>query len=49
MPKVTSDRLTAGLLSKHFKDIVRQFVVSDKVYSFMHLVRGTSSYLKRFN
>lgn len=30
-----------GLLSKHFKDTVRQVAVSDKAYSFVHLVRGT--------
>lgn len=46
---VRSDSLPAGMLRKNFKDIVRQFVVSDKTYSFIHLVRGTPSYSKRFN
>lgn len=46
---VTSDSLPAGMLRKNFKDTVRQFVVSDKTYSFIHLVRGTPSYSKRFN
>ena len=41
MSNVTFDSLTAGLLSKHFKDTVRQVAVSDKAYSFVHLVRGT--------
>lgn len=46
---VRSDSLPAGMLRKNFKDTVRQFVVSDKTYSFIHLVRGTPSYSKRFN
>lgn len=41
MSNVTFDSLTAGLLNKHFKDTVRQVAVSDKAYSFVHLVRGT--------
>ena len=48
MKKVASDSLNAGMLSRNFKDTVKQFMASDKAYSFMTDIKGTPAYWKNF-
>ena len=45
MRKMSSDALTAGILSRNFKETLRQFIANDKTYNF---VKGTPVYWKRF-
>ena len=47
MQKVKSSRLNAGMLSKKFKDTVKQFIASDDAFSFMNSVKGTPAYWKK--
>ena len=35
MRKVTSDKLTAGILSSNFKDKAKDFITSDQTFTFM--------------
>ena len=48
MQKVKSGQLTAGMLSRNFKESVKSFVANDEAYSFMNTVKGTPAYWKRF-
>ena len=41
MRKVACSALTAGMLSKKFKETVNQFIARDKAYSFMNPIDGT--------
>ena len=43
-----SNDLTAGTLSKNFKQIVQEFIAKDKAFSFMSSIKGTSAYWKNF-
>ena len=45
---VLSDTLTAKLLSKNFKEIVKQFVAQNKAYSLMSTTNGTPACGKKF-
>ena len=48
MKKVACSTLTAGMLSKNFKETVNQFIARDKAYSFMSAIKGTPAYWKKF-
>ena len=48
MKKVKSGKLTAGMLSRNFKESVKSFVANDEAYSFMNTIKGTPAYWKRF-
>ena len=48
MKKVSSDTLTAVLLSRNFKENVKHFVAQEKVYSFMIPIKRTLTYWKKF-
>ena len=45
--KVLSNDLTAGMLSKDFKQRVQEFIATDKAFNFMSFVKGTLSYWKK--
>ena len=47
MTKVLSDTLTAGLLSRNFKENIKRFVAQDKAYSFMTPIKETPAYWKK--
>ena len=47
MTKVLSDTLTAGLLSRNFKENTKRFVAQDKAYSFMTPIKETPAYWKK--
>ena len=48
MRKVTSDKLTAGMLSSNFKDKVKDFIASDQAFTFMNSIKGAPAYCKKF-
>ena len=48
MKKVLSNDLTAGMLSKNFKQRVQEFIAKDKAFSFMSSIKGTPAYWKKF-
>ena len=48
MRKVASDKITAQMFSKYFKQTVKQFIASNRVHSFMNLIKGTPAYWERF-
>ena len=35
------------MLSKNFKDTVKQFIAPDDVFSFMNSIKGTPAYWKK--
>ena len=47
MKKVKTGQLTAGMLSKNFKESVKSFVANDEAYNFMNTVKGTPAYWKK--
>ena len=47
MTKVLSDTLTAGLLSRNFKENIKRFVAQDKAYGFMTPIKETPAYWKK--
>ena len=48
MQKVKTNQLTAGMLSRNFKESVKSFVAKDEAYNFMNTIKGTPAYWKRF-
>ena len=48
MQKVTTNQLTAGMLSRNFKESVKSFVAKDEAYNFINTIKGTPAYWKRF-
>ena len=48
MKKVFSNDLTAGMLSKSFKQRVQEFIAKDKAFSFMSSIKRTRAYWKKF-
>ena len=48
MPKVKTNQLTAGLLSRNVKKSVKLFVAKDEAYNFMNTIKGTQAYWKKF-
>ena len=47
LEKVASDSLTAGMLSKNFKQTVQK--LSAKNNNFMKIIKGTLAYRKKFS
>lgn len=47
MPKVSSDELTAGMLSRNFREKASGFIATDKTFSFMNFIRKTLVYSKK--
>ena len=47
MKKLTSNDLTAEMLSKNFKQLVQEFIAKDKAFSFMSSIKGTPAYWKK--
>ena len=41
MQKVKTNQLTAGMLSKSFKESVKSFVAKDEAYNFMNNIKDT--------
>ena len=41
MKKVKTGQLTAGMLSRNFKESVKSFVANDEAYGFMNTIKGT--------
>ena len=48
MRKVSANTLTAGMLSKNFKNTVKEFIAHDNAYAFMNTIKGTPAYWKKF-
>ena len=48
MRKVSANTLTARMLSKNFKNTVKQFIAHDNAYAFMNTIKGTPAYWKKF-
>ena len=48
MRKVASNSLTAGMLNRNFKEKVKEFIATDKAFSFMNCIKGTPAYWKKF-
>ena len=48
MRKVTSNPLTAGMLSSNFNEKVKEFIASDQAFTFMNSIQGTPAYWKKF-
>ena len=44
MEKVLSNDLTAGMLSKKFKQRVQEFIAKDKDFRFISSIKGTPAY-----
>ena len=44
MEKILSNFLTAGMLSKNFKQRVQEFIAKDEAFSFMSSIKGTPAY-----
>ena len=42
-----SNDLTAGMLSKSFKQRVQEFIAKDKAFSFMSSIKGTPVYWEK--
>ena len=48
MRKMATTNLTAGMLSRNFKETKQQFIASDEAFSFMNTIKGTPAYWKKF-
>ena len=48
MKKVISNNLTSGMLSKNFKQRVKELIAKDKAFSFMRSIKVTPAYWKNF-
>ena len=48
MKKVISNNLTVGMLSKNFKQKVKELIAKDKAFTFMSSTKGTPTYWKKF-
>ena len=46
--KMVSGNLTAGMLSRNFKQTVQSLISSDQCFLFMNCIKGTPAYWKRF-
>ena len=49
MKKVLSNDLTAGMLSKNFKQRVQEFIAKHKAFSFMSSIKWTPAYFLFFD
>ena len=48
MKKVSSNSLTAGMLSNNFSETIKSFIAKDEGFNFMNPIKGTPAYWKRF-
>ena len=48
MQKIRAEGLTAGELSKNYSGRIKVFVANDEAFNFMHTLKGTPAYWKRF-
>ena len=48
MKKVVSNILTAGIMSKYYKQRVKELIPKDKAFSFITSIKGTPAYWKKF-
>ena len=48
MRKVTSNQLTAGMLSSNFNEKLKEFIASNQAFTFMNSIKGTPAYWKKF-
>ena len=48
MKKFFSSNVTAGMLSKNFRETVETLVTSDKGFVFVNTIKGTPAFWKRF-
>ena len=48
MQKIRAEGLTAGMLSKNFKERVQAFVANDEAFNFMNTLKGAPAYWRRF-
>ena len=48
MRKVTSSQVTAGMLNSNFNEKVKEFIVSDQVFTFMNSFKGSPAYWKKY-
>ena len=48
MRKVTSDKLTVGMLSSNLKEKVKDFIASNQGFTFMNGFKGIPAYWKKF-
>ena len=48
MQKVKTNQLTAGMLSRNFKESVKSFVANDEAFNFMTTIKGTPAYWNFF-
>ena len=48
MRKVACNSLTAGMPSKDFNEKVKEFIATDRAFSFMNTIKGTPAYWKKF-
>ena len=47
MRKAVTTNLTAGMLSRNFKEIMHQFIASNEAFSFMNTIKRTPAYWKK--
>ena len=48
MKTASSNHLTAGMLRNNFKETIKNFIASDKAFSFLNTIKGTPQYWKTF-
>ena len=48
LKKVSTCRITSGMLSHNFSDTVKSFIANDEAYHFINTIKGTPYYWKRF-
>ena len=48
MKKVNTTQLTAGMLSRNYRETINSFIAKDEGYNFMNPVKGTPAYWKIF-
>ena len=48
MRKVTSNQLTACMLSRNFNEKIKEFIASDQAFTFKNSIKGTTAYWKKY-
>ena len=48
MRKVTSNQLTACMLSRNFNEKIKEFIASDQAFTFKNSIKGTPAYWKKY-
>ena len=49
MRKVTSNQLTASVLSSNFNEKIKEFIASDQAFTFMNNIEEAPAYWKKFS